>query len=95
MKKIAEENYGETDEIRQQAIKSMREWVANNPEIFKFRLDSKNCLKYLRARKFSLVKTQEVIKRAHDSLLKEKNGVQVFRNLDFKLPVTQELLNSG
>ncbi|XP_055527050.1 clavesin-2-like [Wyeomyia smithii] len=62
-RKMAQEGLGETDEICQQSLTQMREWIAKHPFIGKCRTDSLFLLRFLRMRKFSVPKAQETLER--------------------------------
>ncbi|XP_053686839.1 clavesin-1-like [Sabethes cyaneus] len=62
-RQIAEKDLNETEEIRQQSLAQMREWIAKHPYISKCRTDSLFLLRFLRMRKFSIPKTQETLER--------------------------------
>lgn len=53
-RKIAESELKETDEVRENAIKAMREWIATNPNIISCRTDAVFLLRFLRVCKFSV-----------------------------------------
>lgn len=93
--KIAEEELRETEEIRNHALKSLREWAEKNPRIAKVRLDSNFLLRFLRVKKFSLPMTKETIERYLVLRHYEHEEKKVFQNLDMKLPVMMELLEAG
>lgn len=73
----------------------MREWVAKNQDIVKTRLDSEFLLLLLRTKKFSVTMAQELMERFLILLMKERDGVHYFRNLDFKSGSALELINLG
>uniref|UniRef100_A0A182PXA7 CRAL/TRIO N-terminal domain-containing protein n=1 Tax=Anopheles epiroticus TaxID=199890 RepID=A0A182PXA7_9DIPT len=53
-RKIAKEELREDDEIREQSLTQMREWIAKHPYIRKCRTDSSFLLRFLRFRKYSV-----------------------------------------
>lgn len=73
----------------------MREWVAKNPRIAKVRLDSKFLLRFLRAKRYSLPKAQDMLERYLILRLNSLGGVQFLKNLDFKLPAMQKVFDLG
>jgi tRNA splicing endonuclease len=85
----------ESAEIRENALREIREWAMNNPKIIKLRLDSNFLLRFLRCRKFSIPMTKEIIERYLVLRHLRDDGVKIFTNLDYRLPVMQELLNLG
>lgn len=93
--KIAENELRETNEIRQHALKSLRDWAENNSRIISMRLDANFLLRFLRCKKFSLPMTKDMIERYLVLLHYEQNGEKVFRNFDLRLPAMQELLQLG
>jgi hypothetical protein len=93
--KLAENELRETEEIRNHALKALREWAEKNPRIFKVRLDSNFLLRFLRCKKFSLPMTKEMIERYLVLRHYEYEGKKVFQNFDMKLPVMKELLEAG
>lgn len=94
-RKIAEHELRETDEVRKNALQAIREWAIRNPRIVAMRLDSGFLLRFLRARKFSLPMTQEILERYLVLRSYKHEGIEICRNLDVKLPVMQELLDLG
>ncbi|XP_055609434.1 clavesin-2-like [Uranotaenia lowii] len=61
--KLAKEELREDDEIREQALAIMREWIAKHPYIHKCRTDANFLLRFLRFRKFSIPQAQEAIEK--------------------------------
>lgn len=95
MRKFVEREFRETDDVREHAIKSLRDWAEQNPRIEKLRLDSSFLLRFLRAKKFSLPMVKETIERYLVLRWYAQEGVKLFQNLDVKHSAMQELLNSG
>jgi hypothetical protein len=60
---LAKEELRETEEVRQHAIKALRDFVLKNPRIEMTRLDSKFLLRFLRSRKFSIPMAMEALER--------------------------------
>lgn len=60
---MARNELNETDELRENSIKSIRDWVLNNPRIIKTRLDSIFILRFLRQKKYNLEKAKESMER--------------------------------
>lgn len=90
----AEEELRETEEIRQHAIKTIREWALKHPKIIKTRLDSNFILRYLRFRKFSIPMATEAIER----FLVLKNGSYGngwLDNLNVNIPSIMKLVDDG
>ncbi|KAG5676886.1 hypothetical protein PVAND_006690 [Polypedilum vanderplanki] len=93
-KKIAFEQLGETEELRKNSIKKIRDWILNNPRIEKARLDSKIILRYLRHHKYDIACTKESYER--NLIFREGlYGMDWFTNLDFERPYIKELLENG
>ena len=91
---IAENELRETEEVRNNAIKVMRDWTMNNPRILKTRLDSNFLLRFLRFRKFSIPMAQEALERY--LVLKQGSfGKDWFNILDVTIPSVEKLLDSG
>lgn len=63
LRDILEREIRETDEMRNFAIKAMRDWTIQNTRIKKGRLDAIWLLKHLRFKKYSLPLAQEAIER--------------------------------
>lgn len=95
MRAFVEKEFRETDEVRTHAINELREWAFKNPRIVKLRLDSNFLLRYLRVKKFSLPMTKETIERYLVLRQYVQEGVESFRNFNYKLPEIQELLDLG
>jgi hypothetical protein len=94
VQKIAFEQLGETEEIRQDSIREIREWLLYNPRIEKARLDSKIILRYLRHHKYDINCTKESYER--NLIFREGlYGMDWFTNLDFERPNMRELLDAG
>jgi hypothetical protein len=95
LRKLAEEELRETDEIRENAIRAIREWATKNPRICTLRLDSKFILRFLRFKKFSIPMAQETLERY---LVLRKyffEGEYIYQNFDYKLPPLLSLINKG
>lgn len=92
---LVEKEFRETDEVRTHALQALRDWAISNPRINKLRLDSNFLLRFLRARKFSLPMVKETIERYLVLRWYVQDGIEVFQNLDVKLPMMQELLDFG
>lgn len=75
----AKDELRETEEVRQHAIKALRDWVMKNPRIELARLDAKYLLRFLRFRKFSIPMAMEALER----LMVIKNGTYGRRWFDY------------
>ncbi|XP_065082665.1 clavesin-1-like [Ochlerotatus camptorhynchus] len=62
-RKLAQEELREDDEIREQSLTQMREWIAKHPYIRTCRTDAVFLLRFLRFRKFSVPLAQEALER--------------------------------
>lgn len=60
---IAEQELHESDEIREQALNQVREWIMKNPAIRRCRTDGSFLLRFLRVRKFNHVAACENLER--------------------------------
>lgn len=94
-RRFVKKEFRETNEVRLNAIRTLREWAERNTRISKLRLDSNFLLRFLRAKKFSLPMAQETVERYLVLRWYVQEGIEVFRNLDVRSPVMQELLDLG
>ncbi|KAF2898347.1 hypothetical protein ILUMI_07831 [Ignelater luminosus] len=90
--RIAREELREDDNIRSQALASMRHWIMNNPRIVNCRLDAKFLLRFLRSKKFCVPQAQVALEQY--LLLRQTFGV-AFSNLDIRIPMMEELTDQG
>jgi len=79
LKEIAERDFRETEELRNFALKAIRDWMLNNPRIIKSRFDSTWILKHLRYKKFSIPMTQDTLER-HQVLRDGSHGKSSFHD---------------
>jgi hypothetical protein len=94
LKEIAEKELNETDEIRKDALKEMRDWIMENPRIEKCRMDSKFLLRFLRFKKYDMNKVKEAFERY--LLFREgAYGHDWFSNLDYSKPNIETMLDKG
>lgn len=91
-KSIAEAELGETDHVRSESLKAMRDWLDQNPLIVKCRYDAKYLLKYLRHRKFSVLMAQ---RRLEEILIKRSLSNGKLSRLDLEEANVADLLNRG
>lgn len=94
LRKVAFAEWGETDELRLQGIKEMRDWIMANPRIVKCRMDSKFILKFLRFRKFNMPRVKEAFERYlvfHEAVY----GYDWFSHLDINQENIQKILQAG
>lgn len=94
-KKRALEELGETEELRQNSIKIIRDWLLNNKRIEKARFDSRFILRYLRRQFYDIKCTKEAIERW--LILREGryNQGDWLTDLDYHRPNLKELLDAG
>ncbi|XP_053676018.1 clavesin-2-like [Anopheles nili] len=87
--KIAKDELREDDEIREQSLTQMREWIAKHPYIRKCRTDAKFLLRFLRFRKYSVPMACEALERY---LAMRETFPKWFKNLDYKETAMSEML---
>lgn len=63
LEEIAENELGETEQVRNNAIKELRDWTMKNPRILMTRLDAVWLLRFLRFKKFNIPLAKESIER--------------------------------
>lgn len=94
LQKQAQEELGETPEIRDRSLKEFRDWILNNPRIEKCRMDSKFILRFLRQHKYSMKHAKESFERY--LLFRQADyGYDWFSNLDTERPNVQEMYDKG
>ncbi|XP_058122033.1 clavesin-2-like [Anopheles ziemanni] len=91
-RKLALEELREDDEIREQSLAQMREWIAKHPYIRKCRTDASFLLRFLRFRKFSVPTACEALERY---LAMRETFPDWFKNLDCSEPIMKEILEDG
>uniref|UniRef100_A0A182PZG7 CRAL-TRIO domain-containing protein n=1 Tax=Anopheles farauti TaxID=69004 RepID=A0A182PZG7_9DIPT len=91
-RKLAKEELREDDEIREQSLTQMREWIAKHPFIRKCRTDASFLLRFLRFRKYSVPMACEALERY---LAMRQSFPQWFKNLDYNEPDLREMLEDG
>jgi len=89
---LAEEELGETEEVRDSTLSEMKRWLRSQPHIHNCRTDDNFLLRFLRMQKFRLDKSCAVLEKY--TLMREENPCY-FRNLDISRPELQELVLSG
>lgn len=95
LKKLAEEELRETDEIRDNAIRAIREWAIKNQRIVSLRLDAKFILRFLRFKKFSIPMAQECLERYLVLRKYFYEGQFIYQKFDYTQPALFDLLNKG
>lgn len=63
LKQIASKELKESEFMRKQSLEKMRDWIAKNRRIIKCRTDDRFLLRFLRVRKFSVVKACETLEK--------------------------------
>lgn len=91
-RKIALEELREDENIREQSLEQMREWIAKHPTIKKCRTDAPFLLRFLRTKKFSVPLACEMVERY---LTIRQLYPNWFRNLDCEDPELAEIINAG
>ncbi|KAF5274400.1 hypothetical protein FQA39_LY07280 [Lamprigera yunnana] len=82
----------EDDNIRQQSLEQIKEWILKHPSIKSCRTDPQFLLRFLRTKKFSVPLACEMLERY---LTIRQLYPQWFRNLDSEDSDLTELINSG
>ncbi|RXG72299.1 Clavesin-1 [Armadillidium vulgare] len=91
-KRIAQRELSEEEHTRSLALRQIREWVASNPSIIRCRTDSNFLLRFLRMKKFRVGDAQQILERY---LRMRMDHPSWFRNLDFRDPRMEELIDRG
>ncbi|KAL7023802.1 hypothetical protein ACKWTF_012790 [Chironomus riparius] len=94
LEEMAKEELRETEEIRQYAIKALRDFIMKNEKIILTRMDAKFLLRYLRFRKFSVPMAEEAIERLL-ALKVGSYGNNWMNNLNIEKPSVLKLLEAG
>jgi len=89
---VAEEELGETEEVRDSTLNEMKLWLQAQPHIHNCRTDSNFLLRFLRMQKFRVEKSCAVLEK-YTLMREEYPGY--FRSLDISRPALQELVLSG
>jgi hypothetical protein len=93
LRDILQRELRETDEMREFALKAMRDWAVQNPRLQKVRLDNIWLLKHLRFKKYSLPQAQEAIER-HLVLRQGQYGHEYFHlEMDATRPCVKKLFD--
>jgi hypothetical protein len=95
LKKWPRKKFGETSEIRKQSLQPLRDWIEKNPQINKIRLDTIWLWKFLRIKKFNLADTEDAIERYLLLTNYDNCYDKIFRNLEVRNDVLQDLLDEG
>lgn len=94
LEELAEKELGETEQVRNNAIKELREWTMKNPRILKTRLDAVWLLRFLRFKKFNIPLAKEAIER-YLVLREGSYGEHWVNELDVLRPTTEKQLDNG
>ncbi|XP_058123383.1 retinaldehyde-binding protein 1-like [Anopheles ziemanni] len=89
---IAKKELREDDSVREQSLTEMRQWIANNENIWKCRTDAKFLLRFLRFQKFSVPMACEALERY---LMMRETYPSWFQNLDSYDTAIKELYLDG
>lgn len=91
---LAKEELRETEEVRQNAIKALSDFVLKNPRIKVTRLDATFLLRFLRFRKFSIPMAMEAMERF--LVIKQGSyGRRWLDSLDVDKPSIIKLIEKG
>lgn len=94
LREIARVELNETDEVRTQALKEVRDRIMESPRIIKCRMDSKFLLRFLRFRKFDVPKAMMALERwlvAREGAY----GPDWMSNLDYSKPNIDGIIDRG
>lgn len=94
LEELAEKELGETEQVRNNAIKELRDWTMKNPRILKTRLDAVWLLRFLRFKKFNIPLAKEAIER-YLVLREGSYGEHWFNELDVLKPTVEKQLDNG
>ncbi|XP_044732005.1 alpha-tocopherol transfer protein-like [Chrysoperla carnea] len=89
---LAKNELREDPDTRDQTLKSLRNWIMQNPRILNCRMDARFLIRFLRSKKFSVVQAQEALERY--ILLRTTFGI-AFNCLDIQIPTMEELVDLG
>ncbi|EAT40272.1 AAEL008007-PA [Aedes aegypti] len=90
LKRIAAKELRENEFTRKQSLKQMREWIAKNQRIKNCRTDDPFLLRFLRVKKFSVLKACETLEKY---LIMRQTYPKWCKNLDPLKEDLQEVLN--
>lgn len=91
-KEIASKILREDDNIRQQSLNQMREWIAKDPYILRSRTDSNFLLRFLRTKKFNVPAACAMLQKY---LANRQVYPKWYKNLDCDDPLLKQLLLDG
>lgn len=90
--KVARRELGETDEVRELAVKQLRTWVENNSDLQNVRADDDFLLRFLRVKKFNIQLSQQLILKY---LNLRSHFPHMIANLDYLASPIDELMRAG
>lgn len=90
LKRIAAKELKENEFIRKQSLEQMREWIAKNRRIKNCRTDDRFLLRFLRVKKFSVMKACEMLEKY---LTMRQTYPKWCQNLDPKDETLQDVLD--
>lgn len=91
---LASEELRETEQLRNNSIKALRDWIHEHPKIIKTRMDAVWLLRFLRFRKFDILRAQEALER-YMVLAQSPMADKWFNDLDILRPSVEKLMDSG
>ncbi|XP_055534841.1 clavesin-1-like isoform X1 [Wyeomyia smithii] len=91
-KLVAQDELREEDDIRENALKQVREWIAKHPLIKKCRTDAPFLLRFLRTKKFSIPAATEMLEKY---LSIRQIYPDWFHNLDINDADLEAIIDSG
>lgn len=91
---LASEELRETEQLRNNSIKALRDWIHEHPKIIKTRMDAVWLLRFLRFRKFDLLRAQEALEM-YMVLAQSPMAEKWFNDLDILRPSVEKLMDSG
>ncbi|KXJ75159.1 hypothetical protein RP20_CCG012212 [Aedes albopictus] len=90
--KLLAEQLGESENIRNQSIQQLREWISKNAAIKRCRTDAPFLLRFLRTNKYSFLRTVKMLENYLRALVIHKNW---FGDLDVDEPELSALIDGG
>ncbi|XP_025834681.1 clavesin-2-like isoform X2 [Agrilus planipennis] len=92
VRKAALEELREDENIKQQSLDQMKEWINKHPNIKRCRTDNKFLLRFLRTKKFSVPLACEMLERY---LIIRQLYPDWFKNLDYEDKDLKEIIDNG
>lgn len=94
MEELAQNELHETEQLRNSSIAAFRDWIHEHPKIIKTRMDAVWLLRFLRFRKFDLLRAQRAFER-YMVLAQSPMAENWFNNLDIFRPSVEQLMDLG